>query len=84
MENLKKLFKNEAVRKILLFYNENPHCIDTAKGISIWIGCDLDSVQNALKRLVKQGILVNHKTASTDAYSYTNNRAVARKIERYL
>ena len=84
MKNIKPLFKNEAVRKILLFFNENPNCIDTAKGISLWIGGDMNVIQKALNQLAKEGIIVSHRTASTTAYAYTNNRAIVKKIERYV
>lgn len=84
MKNIKLSFKGEAARKILLFFNENPHCIDTAKGISLWINSDACEVQRALNLLVKEKILVNHKTVSTSAYAYTNNRDMLKKIEKYL
>ena len=84
MKNTKILFKNEVIKKILLFFNENPHSIDTAKGISIWVGCNVDAVQKALNRLVKEGVLVSHKTASTEAYAYTNHRDVVKKIEECI
>ena len=84
MKSIKRLFKDEVSKKILLFFNENPHSIDTAKGISIWVGCDTDMVQRALNKLVEEGALVNHKTPSTDAYALTNERAIVKKIERYI
>lgn len=84
MKNVKHLFKNEVTKKIMLFFNENPHSIDTAKGISVWIGCDLESVQKALGKLVKEGVLINHKTTTTNAYSYTNQKDIIRTIEKYI
>ena len=84
MKRIKRLFKDEVSKKILLFFNENPHSIDTVKGISIWVGCDIDMVQRALNKLVEEGVLVNHKTHSTDAYALTNERAIVKKIERYI
>lgn len=84
MKDIARLFKNEVTRKILLFFNENPHCIDTAKGISVWVGCEVGAVQKALNKLVQKGVLINHKAASTNAYAYTNQRDVVRKIERYI
>ena len=84
MKNIKTILKNETQKKILLFFNENPHCIDTAKGISVWVGCDTSAVKKALNKLVKEGALINHRTASTDAYSYTNQRAIVKKIERCI
>ncbi len=84
MKNIKGLFKNDVTKKILFFFNENPHSIDTAKGISVWIGCDLESVQKALSKLVKEGVLINHKTATTNAYSYTNQKNIIKAIEKYV
>ncbi|MFC1666667.1 hypothetical protein ACFL0P_02180 [Candidatus Omnitrophota bacterium] len=83
MKNIKHLFKNEIMKKVLLFFNENPNSIDTAKGISIWVGCDADKVQGALDKLVEENILVNHKSSSTNAYSYTNKKDIVKKIEKY-
>lgn len=84
MKNMKRLLKNDAIRKILFFFNENPNCIDTAKGISLWIGGDADNIQKALDQLVKEGIITSHQTASTTAYAYTNNKQTVKKIEKYI
>ena len=84
MDNIKRLFKNNTAKKILLFFNENPNCIDTAKGISLWIGSDSGLTQKCLNQLVKEGILTSHQTASTSAYAYTNNKAVVKNIEKYI
>lgn len=84
MKNIKHLFNNGAIKNILLFFNENPHCIDTAKGISLWIGYDVNLIQKALDRLVKENILIRHKTASTTAYAYTNNKDTVRQIDTYI
>lgn len=81
MKKIERLFKNELAMKILLFFNENPQCIDTAKGISVWVGCDTDKVQKILNKLVKEGVLLNHKSISMDAYSYTTQRDIIKKIE---
>jgi predicted transcriptional regulator len=84
VKTVKNLFKNEAVRKILLFFNENPNCIDTAKGISLWISWDINIIQKALNQLVEDGIITSHQTASTTAYAYTNNKEIVKKIERCI
>jgi len=84
MRKIKRLLKDEIIRKILLFFNENPRSIDTVKGISIWVGDDADRVREGLDRLVKEGILVSHKAASTSAYSYTNQRDTVKKIEECI
>ncbi len=84
MKDIKHLFKDSLTGKIILFFNENPHCIDTAKGISIWLGCDAENAEKVLNKLVKEDILMNHRVASTDAYSYTNKRSITKKIEKYI
>ena len=84
MKNLQGLLKNKPIKKILLFFSENPHSIDTAKGISVWVGCELNEAQKALNSLVKKGILLNHKTASTDAYSYTNDKDIVKHVEKHI
>jgi len=84
MKNIKRLLKNDTARKILFFFNENPNCIDTAKGISLWIGGDANNIQKALNQLVKEGIVTSHQTASTTAYAYTNNKQIVRNIEKYI
>lgn len=84
MGNIKNLFKNNTVKKILLFFNENPSCIDTAKGISLWVGSDTTLTQKCLNKLVKEGILIIHQAASTSAYAYTNNKAIVKNIEKYI
>ncbi|MBU1007200.1 MAG: hypothetical protein KKH08_06410 [Candidatus Omnitrophica bacterium] len=84
MKKISAMFKNEITKKILLFFNENPQCIDTAKGISVWIGQEPEEVKKALDKLVKEDILINHKTMSIDAYSYTNQREIVRSVEIYI
>ena len=84
MKSMKSLFKNEAARKILLFFNENSNCIDTAKGISLWIGADINVIQKALNQLVKEGVITSHTAASTTAYAYTNNKDIVKKIETWI
>lgn len=84
MKKISRLFKNELTKNILLFFNENPNCIDTAKGISLWIGADAGAIEKALSHLVKEGILVSHTSVSTTAYAYTNNKHLVKKIEKYI
>ncbi|MCX5687320.1 MAG: hypothetical protein NTV71_01525 [Candidatus Omnitrophica bacterium] len=84
MKSIKNLFKNETARKIVLFFNENPNCIDTARGISLWIGWDINIIQKTLNQLVKDGIITSHQTTSTAAYAYTNNKEIVKKIEKYI
>lgn len=51
------------------FFAENEGSIDTPRGVSTWIGEDLESVRVALEELVKKGYLKAHRTPSTIGYS---------------
>jgi predicted transcriptional regulator len=84
MKNIKSLFNKEFTGKILFFFNENTNCIDTVKGISLWIGGDENAIQKALNQLVKEGVITSHKTSSTTAYAYTNNKEIVKNIEKYI
>ncbi len=84
MTNIRSLLKNEVAKKILLFFYENPHSIDTPKGIATWISCDPNNVLKVLNTLVKEGILLIHRTASINAYSLTNKRDVTKEIDKYI
>jgi hypothetical protein len=81
MEKIENLLKDPAVKKILLFFNDNPNSIDTAKGIALWTGCDIKHAQAGLDKLEAAGIVVRDKTLSTDVYAYTSKRAILKKIE---
>ena len=56
-------------RKILLFFIENEGSIDTPRGISAWIGENIQNVRLALEKLTEAGHLKAHRTASTVGYS---------------
>ena len=79
--DLEKIISSKTNKKILRFFNENPHCIDTSSGIAAWTGLSQQTIKKALKKLVSDKILIEHKTASTQGYSYTNNTTLLNAIK---
>lgn len=84
MSILEKICKFSLNLKIVSFFHENPSMIDTARGISSWLNHDYRQVKRALDVLVSQDILIAHRTSSTTAYGYTQNKELIVQIGKFL
>ncbi|MBN1405099.1 MAG: hypothetical protein JW946_01105 [Candidatus Omnitrophica bacterium] len=82
--NLKKFFKLDIHKKIIIFFHQNPSSIDTPRGVSAWINYDRAKVNKALKDLAKVKILDTHKSATATGYSYTTDANIIKEIEKHL
>lgn len=82
--NLKKFFKSDIHKKIILFFHQNPSSIDTPRGVATWINYDRPKVNKALKELSKHKILNVHKSATATGYSYTTDKKIIREIKKHL
>ena len=82
--SLKKFFKSDLYRKIIIFFHQNPSSIDTPRGVATWINYDRPKVNKALKELAKHKILNIHKSATATGYSYTRDKKIIREIEKQL
>ncbi|NQT07093.1 MAG: hypothetical protein HQ575_06090 [Candidatus Omnitrophica bacterium] len=79
-----EILKNEIYRKVIKFFHENPHSIDTGRGVATWTHEDIDKVRTALKKLAGMGILNAHDTSSTTAYCYTRDKKMISMVEKLL
>jgi len=70
--------------KILRFFYENPSCIDTPLGISLWTNENIKVVKKVLEDLTSIKILAVHRTPSTVGYSYTQDPLIFKKVEAIL
>lgn len=82
--SLKKFFKSDIHKKIIVFFHQNPSSLDTPRGVAVWINYDRPKVKEALKELAKAKILNIHKSAATTGYSYTTDKTIIKEIERLL
>ncbi|RMF88552.1 MAG: hypothetical protein D6736_10235 [Nitrospinota bacterium] len=71
--------------KIVAYFLENRHAMDTVRGIAEWwIQEDLDATQVALHHLVEQGIVVVRFYIGTNFYSFTPDPKLQAKLEDLL
>lgn len=84
MVDLKKICLCSLNLKIISFFHENPSTVDTARNISAWLNLDYAEIKAALDYLVSQGILNTHRTGSTVAFCFTQDKKIIDEIERFL
>ncbi len=82
--NLKKFFKSDIHKKIIIFFHQNPSSIDTPRGVATWINYDRTKVSSALKELAKNKILNIHKAATATGYSYTSDKKIIEQVKKLL
>lgn len=81
---LAKILKDKLHRDIVRFFHENQSSIDTPRGIATWVKAERPAVKKALDKLVKAGILLDHRASSTTGYSYTRDKKLIREIGAQL
>lgn len=84
MAGLKKICESSLNLKIISFFHENPSIVDTSGGIATWLNQDRKKIKKALDYLAGQNILVSHRSGSTTAYAYTQEKEIIEKIEKIL
>ena len=78
--NITRLKKSLIKIKICSFFHQNPSVVDTARNIALWIAHDLKEVEGALEGLVKDKVLLAHRTSSTTGYAYTQDASITSEI----
>jgi len=84
VDDLKKVCESALNLKIISFFHENPSSVDTSRGIAAWLNHDHRQIEEALDYLAGQKILIAHRSGSTTAYAYTQDKKTLKKIERFL
>ena len=84
MVDLKKICAVPLNLKIISFFYENPQTLDTSRGLAAWLNHEPGEVKKALDFLVDRKILVAHRTRSTIAYAYTQNKGIINQIKKFL
>lgn len=82
--NLNDALRSDIHVKIIKFFHENQGSIDTPRGVATWVREDRTVVQKALEDLVEIDILIAHRVTSTTGYSYTRDRKLMSRIEKFL
>ncbi|MCM8783777.1 MAG: hypothetical protein NC818_03235 [Candidatus Omnitrophica bacterium] len=84
MKNILKAIRSPVKKKIILFFRENPYSVDSVRGISTWLNMKPNIVRKALEELVKDGILIAHRGATTTGYAYTQDIDILNQIDECL
>lgn len=71
-------------RKILRFFHEQPHAVESARGISTWIGAEPEHVEEAVGDLLERGWLDSDQTSAARGYSLTRDDKLLTQIRRAL
>lgn len=82
--NINNLINSLIKIKICLFFHKNSSAIDTARNIALWINQDLEKVKTSLEELANDKVLLVHRTSSTTAYSYTQNKTIISQVKKLL
>ncbi len=83
-ETLQELLKDRLCRDILLFFSENQASVDSAGGISAWVGDTRENVSAALEKLVEAGVLNKDSEGGTKGYCYTRDEKTMQIVEELL
>jgi len=79
--SLKKFFKSEIHKKIILFFKENPSSIDTPRGVAAWVGTNREKAKKVLDELEQAGVLTAIETTSTSGYSFTQDKKIIKQVK---
>ncbi len=70
--------------RILRFFQEQPHAIETGRGIATWLGDEQRSIEKALEGLVGRKWLAMHETAAVTGYALTRDERFLTQIREVL
>ena len=74
----------EVERRILRFFQEHPHAVETCRGIAAWMAVDGSAIEQALHGLVTRNWLNSHETSCVKAYSLTTDERLLTRIQESL
>jgi len=68
-------------RRILNFFQEHPHAVETVRGISTWLGDETEVIQEALESLVGRKWLTADQTSAVRGYVLTRDERLLTQIQ---
>ena len=71
-------------RRILRFFQEHPHAVESVRGISAWLGDEQEQISRALEELVVRKWLAAHETAAVRGFALTRDERVLAQIRQLL
>ena len=71
-------------RRILRFFQEQPQAVETARGISTWIGVEMEAIAEAVQDLLKRRWLTADETSVVTGYALTRDERLLTQIRNAM
>ena len=72
---------SEVQRRVIQFFHEHPHAVETVRGIATWIACEPKLIEEALEGLVGRKWLSADETSAVRGYSLTRDERFLTQIQ---
>ncbi len=85
MENiLNSIYDSITKIDLVTFLHKNPGALDTADGLSRWLGKTESEVQKAFDELVDVGVVDAFGAGPSLIYSYTQDEYILQVVDRFI
>lgn len=71
-------------RRIINFFQEHPHAVETVRGIATWLGYETEIIQEALESLVGRKWLTADQTSAVRGYVLTRDERLLTQIQEVM
>ena len=71
-------------RRILRFFQDHPHAVETVRGIGLWVGEEEKVIREALSDLLIRKWLTADETAAITAYALTRDERTLVQIREAI
>lgn len=83
-EQMASIADSIAKVELLLFFHSNPMAVDSAKGLSIWLGRDPRVVEEAANELVDAMVLTRYGEGEEAVYTLANDSEIIGALEEFV
>ena len=67
-------------RKMLRFFQEHPHAVETARGIAAWVGAEPETIAGEIQDLLRRKWLTADETSAVTGYALTRDERFLSRI----
>ena len=70
--------------RVLRFFLDHPHAVETVRGVAGWIGDEAGTIQGAIQALLKRKWLTSDETSLVTGYALTRDERCLAQIRQVL
>jgi len=71
-------------RRILHFFQGHPQAVETARGIAVWVGVEMETIAESVQDLLKRRWLTADETSAVTGYALTRDERLLAQIQNAL